>query len=211
MSTGAILDLKDVVICDELKASFVSISKFDEKGFTTVFGDGKASIYYKDNLVLQATKCSKTNLYVVHLHETPTINNVELSSEDKNYLQVVHQRLGHLSLKNIKQIPIFANRKAFIQAKNLDCEVCNLSKAVYLPHKSLISNLAKSVIHRLHADLSGKISFFNLMDVQYFLLLIDEFSRFTHVVLLKHKRQVPACMKKSICALHMKMWIKIII
>lgn len=94
-----------------------------------------------------------------------------------------HQILGHINLKDLRKM-----KSLNLNIPNdyvLNCDICAQAKIVNLPHTSSITNSATRLNQVFHVDLSGKIRIWNRSQYKYYLLIIDEFSRFTYIQLLK--------------------------
>ena len=98
-----------------------------------------------------------------------------------------HFRLGHLSDQKLgilcKQYPYIShlNKKA--------CDICPLAKQKRLPFTDSTSHS----IHPfdiVHMDIWGPISSPSVHGHRYFLTVVDDFSRYTWIYLMKHKSEV---------------------
>lgn len=192
-STNCKLRIQDAIICNSLYANFISVPKLDQKGFRVEFNSGRSSIYHDDLLVMIAELNSDNGLYEIKTKQQ-SINSV---NSDSDVILSWHQLLGHVNLNDLKVL----SKKLNINIPSnyqLSCETCNMCKLKRLPFKSSITKSATRPGEKFHLDISGKIRITNREKYQYFFLIIDEFSRFTYLYLLKSKSDVYVCIKQFI-------------
>ena len=192
------LTLSDVVVCNELAANFVSMSKLAKKGFRSEFDDAGVKIYKGNILVLDGCLVN-TDLYELNLideeHDdddecelTKCLNNVVQKRTVQDKVFDWHVKLNHLSLEYMKKI----QHKLDIEIPNnlrIECLVCTKAKMKRLPfnQKHQITDEKLKVIH---TDLSGIIRINNREGYKYFLLFQDEATRMLFVYFLRSKTEV---------------------
>jgi hypothetical protein len=96
--------------------------------------------------------------------------------------QLWHQRLCHISFQTIKKL-FGANIKACF------CPACALAKSHKQPLTGLGSKVTR-VLEVVHSDVCGPFSKATPEGHKYFVLFIDQYSRFTFCFLLKTKDEV---------------------
>ena len=98
-----------------------------------------------------------------------------------------HYRLGHLSGNRLnilhEQFPFIPNHF------NENCDICHFAKQRKLPYCPS-SNRASKVFDLVHMDIWGPFSKVSIHGEKYFLTIVDDYSRYTWVVLLKSKSEV---------------------
>ncbi|XP_061354958.1 uncharacterized protein LOC133299505 [Gastrolobium bilobum] len=96
-----------------------------------------------------------------------------------------HYRLGYISdtvMQNMcSKFPFVSCNK-----NGTVCDVCHLAKQRKLPYGSSTSNSSK-VFELVHADIWGSFSVPYVNGDRYFLTIVDDFSRFTWVILMTNK------------------------
>jgi len=98
-----------------------------------------------------------------------------------------HYRMGHLSEERLN---ILKTKHPYIFAEKLDvCDTCHRAK-----QKKLSFALSKSVTVKsfelLHIDIWGPCSTISMRSFRYFLTIVDDFARYTWVILLHTKFEV---------------------
>jgi hypothetical protein len=113
--------------------------------------------------------------------------NPSCNSISSNSFELWHSRLGHVSDSGMQAI---SKQFPFIPCKNnmSPCDSCHFSKQKKLPFSHSITN-SLSPFELLHADVWGPYSTTSLLGHKYFLTLVDDYSRFTWVIFLKHKSE----------------------
>ncbi|XP_021737707.1 uncharacterized protein LOC110704224 [Chenopodium quinoa] len=103
-----------------------------------------------------------------------------------------HLRLGHLPFSQIKSIVLNCNVSICLQ--NTICQVCPLAKQTRLAfHTSSIQT--SSVFELLHIDVWGPHSVKTPTGCNQFLTIVDDYSRFTWIHMLKNKSDSVLVMK----------------
>ena len=76
-----------------------------------------------------------------------------------------------------------------------DCEICHTGKICQTPFKSS-SSRAEEKLGLVHSDICGPISTTSLGGSKYFVTFIDDYTRYTEVVMLKNRSEVLSAFKK---------------
>ncbi|KAM1627395.1 hypothetical protein ACFX1R_017067 [Malus domestica] len=104
-----------------------------------------------------------------------------------------HRRLGHISpsrlefmAKNILHIPFKLNDA---------CDICPLAKQHRLPF-GISSITTKKPFDLIHCDIWGPYKISSLSGANYFLTVVDDYSRFTWVFLMHHKSETQNLLKR---------------
>jgi hypothetical protein len=106
-------------------------------------------------------------------------------------LELAHQLLGHASLKAIKKVfPFLKGQLPF-------CETCAKGKLKSKPFRRKEEYKAKAILENTQSDLKGPLPE-GWNGEHYILTLIDEFSRYLLVRLLKYKSEAANAIKEMI-------------
>lgn len=186
---GAELVMTDVIVCKDLKASFLSHSSLDKKYGIEVSTGKKMGelrlIRRADGVLLFIGVLENNGLYKLSLaKELPimTIAAIRLKSNEEKVLYW-HGLLGHVNFPDLSRIE---SRLDVVVTDKIDCYVCTRAKFKKLPHPTG-GIKTTGPLQMIHVDLSGEIRIPNRLRVKYFLLIIDDYSRFHHITLLKKK------------------------
>ena len=97
-----------------------------------------------------------------------------------------HKRLGHPALSVVNQILDSCNIARTQKIRLDSCNSCQLAKSHKLPF-SLSPSIAEKPFELIHTDLWGLSPVRSISGALYFLLFIDDHTRFTWFYLLKTK------------------------
>lgn len=109
-----------------------------------------------------------------------------------------HARFGHLNFRSLRDL----GRKEMVEGMPVVdhveqvCDGCTLGKQHRAPFPQSSSFRASSGLELVHADLCGQINPVTPRGCSYFLLVVDDFSRYMWVELLKTKDQALSYFKK---------------
>ncbi|KAK2387257.1 putative mitochondrial protein [Trifolium repens] len=119
---------------------------------------------------------------------TVSANNVDVNHQTIPMSAIWHFRLGHVSNKCItSMIPMYPSIS--LDNKAAVCDVCHFSKQKKLPFM-LSSSIASSKFELLHCDIWGPLATPSIHGHKYFLTIVDDFTRFVWLILLKTKAEV---------------------
>jgi hypothetical protein len=132
--------------------------------------EGIEGLYY---LKLQDTE--------VHVCSADGVNNIIIPTQ-----AIWHFRLGHLSHNRLEFLhSVFP----YITFDNKGvCDVCHLAKHKRKPYK-ISSTKAVKPFEIIHMDIWGPISTTSINGFSYFLTAVDDYSRFTWTIFMKHKSE----------------------
>jgi len=107
-----------------------------------------------------------------------------------------HERLGHLGFDDIKQL---AKNDTDIQVQGPlttpVCESCQLGKQTRKPNSNPATHRTTGPLELIHSDLAGPMATTSLGGAKYFLLFIDDYSRYTTVYTIRNKSAVIDCFR----------------
>ena len=139
----------------------------------------------QNNEDLTTSSCSSVQTSTDILLPNKTAVGVSNGLFSKVGIDVIHARLGHVSLSKMKHIPIY-NCSGLTE---FNCDICSCVKFHKLPFdKSL--NRAVDCFDLVHMDLWGPYRVAALDGTNYFFTILDDHSRVTWTYLLKNKMKV---------------------
>ncbi|KAH9763592.1 Integrase catalytic domain-containing protein [Citrus sinensis] len=181
---GTIRELREVRYVPDLKRNLISLGMLDQMGLSIKLESGELRISNGDGVVMKGYK--RNRVYVLNGEAIIGVSGVSISSSCDNTL-LWHLRLGHMSLRSLKEL----QKQGVLgssQISELDfCEDCVLGKATRNSFGKSVHS-TKGILEYIHSDLWGPAQTISLGG--YFLSLIDDYSRRVWVYVLKHKDQV---------------------
>lgn len=172
----------------KLRNNLISVPTITENGYDVIFKKNCAVVKRKDeSTALTATK--KYNIYVV----SETNDCVMAASDDNNDgMMRWHQRYGPLNLTDLKKLIeremvkgiSFSNKTSGFQ-----CDICDKNEINTQPFKPS-NHRENKVLGLIHSDICGPMSVESMAGSRYFVTFIDDFSRYTEIVMLRQRSEV---------------------
>lgn len=106
-----------------------------------------------------------------------------------------HFRLGHLS--NHRLLGLHHSFPYVTIYKDFVCDICHYTKQRELPFK-LSNNKASQCYELIDFDIWGPLSIQSIHGYKYFITALDDFNRFTWIILCKSKSEVTNLVQKII-------------
>ena len=183
---GSNLCLSNVLFVPRLEANILSLGRLDEEGYQMVMGEGKLTIFNPYGQLFAEVQRSTGRLYLLKLNIG---DQCLFTSEDTTEEWLWHSRFGHLNFHMLQEI----SRKKSVEGlppfviPRKVCRSCVAGKhhRTSFPKKSLFR--ATEPLELIHMDICGPLTPITLGGSQYFLLIIDDFSRLTWVSMLQCK------------------------
>ncbi|KAG8480405.1 hypothetical protein CXB51_025116 [Gossypium anomalum] len=185
--------IKDVLLVPEIDRNLLSITQLLEKGYSVVFKGQECQITDPNGsrlmTVTMSDKCFEVN-WSSDSHST----HVALTDDTKLW----HQRLGHVNFKSMTWMVSKEMVKNFTKTVHIEdvCEVCQMGKQARLPFPANTTWRASSKLELVHTDVCGPMRTESLSGNRYFILFIDDCTRYCWIYFLKHKLEVVQVFKK---------------
>src|SRR5215813_10603297 len=188
------LNLNNVLYIPSFRRNLISISKLLDDGYSISFNNNLV-IISRNGLTISIGN-SENNLYVLRPLTHSTLLNTEMFkvekpktkrqkiSQDDTYLW--HLRLGHISLDRIDRL-IKDGALSQLKLGTLPvCKSCLEGKMTKRPFtgKGLKANQPLELIH---LDVCGPMNIRARGGYEYFIIFIDDYSRYGYVYLMQHK------------------------
>ena len=103
-------------------------------------------------------------------------------------LALWHARLGHVSSSRVQQL---ASRGLLgsVSTENFDCVSCQLGKQPVLSFNSNES-ISTDIFDLIHSDVWGPSPISNIGGSQYFVVFVDDYSRYSWIFHMKHRSEL---------------------
>ena len=181
---------KDVWYVDGLKANLLSISQICDNGLNVLFTKYESEILDGGGDCMCVGVRTADNCYGI----TPSITNKCFSAKISQ-VDLWHQQLGHTSHKQLEKIfkcDTVIGLPKFKKIEKCICGPCQMGKQVKSKHPSLTEVETSRPLELLHIDLMGPIRVQSFGGKKYILVVVDDFTRYTWVVvLLRDKVEAP--------------------
>nr|GFA02108.1 retrovirus-related Pol polyprotein from transposon TNT 1-94 [Tanacetum cinerariifolium] len=177
------------------------VGKFCDSDLEVTFR--KHSCYVQDTDGVELIKGSReSNLYNISVEDIMKSSLIRLLSKaSKNKSWLWHRRLNHLNFGTINDL----GRKDLVRGlprlkfeKYHLCSACQLGKSKKHTHKPKTKKTNLEVLNTLHMDLCGLMRVQTINGKKYILVIVDDYSRFTWVKILRLKDETPKVVIKFI-------------
>ncbi|MDV3180571.1 MAG: hypothetical protein Q8829_02730, partial [Candidatus Phytoplasma australasiaticum] len=137
------------------------------------------------------TVAPKKDVSTAHFFSSSAAAHLSISDDSKLW----HLRLGHISFSNLKLIQPHCKVKEDV-ADSL-CQICPRAKQTR--NSCPISSIKSTIIFELlHIDVWGPYKVKNHNHCNQFVIIVDDYSRYTWLHLIKYKSEVPFVIAKFI-------------
>ncbi|GJW33366.1 putative ribonuclease H-like domain-containing protein [Tanacetum coccineum] len=202
------LDFEDVYFVKELKFNLFSVSQMCDKKNSVLFSDTKCVVLSpnfkltdESHVLLKVPR--KDNMYSVDLKNVVPQGGLTClfakATLDKSNLW--HSRLGHVNFKTMNKL-VRGNLVRGLPSKlfeiNQTCFACLKGKQHKASCKTKIVSSISQPLQMLHMDLFGPTFVNSLMKKIYYLVVTDDFSRFSWVFFLATKDETNEILKTFI-------------
>lgn len=180
--------LKNVLFVPELDGGLISVSQLAAKGFVVKFGVTVCEIQNAEGeIVVVGDKVC--NLYRLRIHES----SLKVGGEHHERCQHTwHRRLGHRDpdvLRRIAAEDLVSGFTLHDCGARIVCECCLKGKFSRKPFPPVTTRKTSQPLELIHTDLCGPMENATPSGNRYLMTLIDDFSRYTTVYLLKKKSE----------------------
>ena len=108
-------------------------------------------------------------------------------------MQLWHNRFGHLGHDNVSKLikgKMVERMYCDVQVKPKSvCEPCIMRKQHRIPYPKGVSTRVTEAFEVVHSEVCGPMRVNSYGGSQYFVTFIDDYKRYTHVYVSKHKHK----------------------
>jgi transposase InsO family protein len=181
--------LADVFYIPSLRSNIISVGQMDEGGYKIAISHGVMTIHDPVQSLLARIKPSDNRLYTgILTHDAP----VCLMTHSEDTTRRWHARFGHLHFRALHTLSKKGMVRGMPKVDRVEeyCDGCVLGKQHRAPFSRASAFRAEHGLKLVHTDLCGPITPATLSGNIYFLLVVDNFSRYMWLEVLKTKGEV---------------------
>lgn len=188
--------LKNTLHVTQLATNLLSVSAITESGGEVLFKKKSVEVF-KDKQRIFSGEKEDSGLYTVNMIKEN--DKYSLMTQKRETALDWHKKMGHPSLKVLKMLPEVADGVKLQKVDDLpkNCETCIAAKQNRLPFKNQRTQ-ATRLLERIHTDVCGPLENDTWDGKKYILTLLDDYSHFIKIYLLKNKHEVSECLKNYI-------------
>jgi len=182
------IKITDVLYVPELKGNLLSVRKLTAKNFVVEFESSVCKITKRNTCVAYATESK--GLYELSMSDTVI---TAKQYDEKNCIHTLYNRFGHCEPEAIKRL-VHQATDFHIEpcSAPILCECCIQAKMHRKPFPKKATSTSAEILDLVHSDVCSPMQIATPSGNRYFLMMIDDYSRYTKVYLLKNKSEVPA-------------------
>ena len=162
--------------------NLLSISQICDQDFMVLFSKGKCLVMNESGKKLISGVCTLDSCYGLVPNADIMCNSIRLPNEDLWYQQMGHASYKHLSIvskhESVLGIPKLG------RMSNVVCGSCQLRKQTKAKHPNIQTSTTSRPLELLHLDLMGPTRIESLGGKRYIMVVVDDFNRYTWVILL---------------------------
>jgi transposase InsO family protein len=166
-------------------------------GYNCLFTNVGVIVFRRSDDSIAFKRVLEGQLYLVDFSKnTAELNTCLIAKTNMGWLW--HSRLAHVEMKNLHKFlkgeHILGLTDVHFE-KDRVCSACQVGKQVgaHHPHKNIMTTDWPREL--LHIDLFGLIAYISIGGSKYFLVIVDDYSRFTWVFFLQEKSQTQETLK----------------
>ena len=193
---GEKLKLAGVLLIPRLKNYIISLGQLDENGSKVLIEDGLLRVWDRRRRLLCKVQRDAKRLYVLQI-EANTASCLAARHEVDAAAQW-HARFGHIgydALHMLSRQGMVTGLPEFKEEKRT-CDTCIVTKQRRAPFPAKAKYRAATPLELVHGDLCGPISPATPTGRRFFLLLVDDATRYMWIALLSAKSDAAATIKR---------------
>jgi transposase InsO family protein len=180
-----------------LRNSIINLGQLDENGSRVKIKDRVMRIWYRHRCLLTKVTRGTNRLYVLNVQVAQPLCLV--ARRDDEAWQW-HDHFGHLHFEALNRLSVKGMVRGMPSFDHVEqfCDVCMLTKQRRLPFPKDSSFRAKEWLGLVHRDLCGPVTLDTSRGRYYFLLLVDDLSRYMWVVVLGSKGEAVNAIRRAL-------------
>ena len=187
--------LTGVYYIPALRNSIISLGQLDENGSRVEVEHGVMRIWDPSRRLLAKVRRSPNRLYILNVKVAQPCC---LAARRDDGAWQWHERFGHLNFEALKRLSAKEMVRGLPCLDHVEqfCDVCVLTKQRRLPFPQQSSFRAKERLELVHGDLCGPVTPATPGGRRYFLLLVDDLSRYMWVMILGSKGEAANAIRR---------------
>jgi transposase InsO family protein len=187
--------ISNVFLVDSLDYNLLSVSQLCKMGYNCLFTDVSVIVFRRSDDSVAFKGVLEGQLYLVDFNKTE-LDTCLIAKTNMGWLW--HRRLAHVGMKNLHKLlkgeHILGLTNVHFE-KDMICSACQAGKQVgtHHPHKNIMTT--DRPLELLHMDLFGPIAYISISGSKYYLVIVDDYSRFTWIFFLQEKSQTQETLK----------------
>ena len=182
------VSVKDTLHVPDLRTNLLSVGKITDRGYKVIFDKLTAKIVDKRNNKTVLIADRKNELY--YIRESKSECCAAIKNEDRT-LKTWHRKMGHLNVRDLMKC-VRAGDVRGIEiddaTSDLACEVCARGKMTRAPFPKRTERKS-GLLEIVHTDVCGPMRTESIGRGRYFVIFIDDHSKWCEVRVIREKNQ----------------------
>jgi hypothetical protein len=193
--TGEHKTLSGVYLIPKLTTNIISLGQMDELRYEVVIRDGVMWVCDEQRRLMAKVQRSSNRLYVLSMQVSQPIS---LMAKGADSAWLWHARFGHLNFRALRRLAREELVRGLPEVDQVEqlCSGCLMGKKRRAPFPQQSEYRADNVLELVHGDICGPISPTTPRGNRYFIMLVDDVSRFMWVKMLQSKDQAADAIKQ---------------
>lgn len=197
------ITLKKVLYVPELASNLLSVGKITDEGFEVLFTQSDCRIMKNGHTVLFGER--RGGLYNLKQPKYQSLLSMVPHTDCCQHLW--HRRLGHRHPDAVKRI-VTEDLGDGLKLRDCGvrsvCTVCCEGKLVRKPFPKASETKSSAVLDLVHTDLAGPLEVNTPRGNRFIMTMIDDYSKYTIIYLLKHKSEAFDKIREYVSFVHNK-------
>jgi transposase InsO family protein len=195
--------LHGVYYIPALRNSIVSLGQLDEHGAKVQIAQGVLQIWDRGGRLLAKVKRGHNHLYILHLQ---VVRPICLAACRNDEAWLWHERFGHLHFDALRKLGCEGMARGMPRIDHVEqlCDTCIVTKLKRRPFPQQVAYRVREQLELIHGDLCGPVTPATPGGRRFFLLLVDDASRFMWTMLLPTKAAAADAIKHIQAAAEME-------
>lgn len=193
------IELENVLYIPVLEHNLISVSKLTNAGCKILFNKRECQIQLEEKATILGTRCG--DLYKIIKNEVANLTVNTEGKHNKNCQHVWHRKFGHRdpeSIIGLESKLLATGIKVQDCTIREQCEFCLQGKMARKPFTKESSSKSNAILDLIHTDVCGPIETVTPGNNRFILTIIDDFSRYCTIRLMKHKSEVTGLIKEFV-------------
>ena len=190
--TGEHRAITGVYYIPRLNTQILSLGQFDENGCQILIKDGILRLRDRERKLLVKVERESNRLYKLTVRVAQPVCLAAHAGSDSAWTW--HSRFGHLNFDSLRRLAKdgMVRGLPLVEHVNQICDACLAGKQRRVPFSKQARFRAKKRLELVHGDLCGPITPATAGGKRYFLLLVDDLTRYIWLALLSTKDEAAA-------------------
>jgi hypothetical protein len=182
------LSLPYTYLIPKLSFNLISVGQLCDLGYELTFSSSGCRVQDPRTGQLIGTGCKTGRLFELTKLHVPQVPNICAASKDTS-IRLWHCRLAHSSIGKMRHL-VSQGHLGSVTNESLECTSCQTAKQPALSFNKSTS-ISNSSFNLVHSDIWGPAPTPSMGGSRYFVLFIDDYSRFTWIFMMKNRHELP--------------------